>query len=122
MGEDDLVFVCRVLVLFDGVVRSASLVRSASFVRQGANFEARQLSNILSLSLLDRRVLAKGLICARDWNNFLSRVTDSRGTDSNNFVVATYYLLRRQLSTSKSLVFRPTPKTVTSYCETVPWC
>ena len=100
---------------------SSSFVPSASFVRS-ANFETRQLSKILTLSLLDRRVLAKGLICARDWNNFLSRVTDSRGTDSNNFVVATYYLLRRQLSTSKSLVFRPTPKTVTSYCETVPWC
>jgi len=100
---------------------------SSSFVRRPKSvhrqiFESRQLSKIISLSLLDRRVLAKGLSHARDWNNFLSRVTDSRGTDSNNFVVATYYLLRRQLSTSKSLVFRPTPKTVTSYCETVPWC
>ena len=53
-----------------------------------ANFETRQLSKILSLSLLDRRVLAKGLSHARDWNNFWSRGTGSRGTDSNNFVVA----------------------------------
>ena len=43
-------------------------------------FESRQLSKIISLSLLDRRVLAKGLSHARDWNNFWSRGTDSRGT------------------------------------------
>ena len=74
---------------------------SSSFVRRPKSvhrqiFESRQLSKILSLSLLDRRVLAKGLSHARDWNNFWSRGTDSRGTESNNFVVAqptTYYLL-----------------------------
>ena len=55
LDEDDLVFVRRVLVLFDGVC-STGFVRSAN----------RQLSKILSLSLLDRRVLAKGLSHARD--------------------------------------------------------
>ena len=50
LGEDNLVF-----------VRLASFVRSASSTAKSANFEARQLSKILSLSLLDLRVLAKGL-------------------------------------------------------------
>ena len=89
-------------------------VSTAIFVRL-ANFEARQLSKILSLSLLDRRVFGQG-----------TESLAGLGLDSNNFVVAqptTYfedYPLRR-LPTSKSLVFRPTPKK-TSYCETVPWC
>ena len=65
---------------------SSSFVPSASFVRRGANFESRQLSKFLSLSLLDLRVLVKGLIC-KGLNRIIfdhesgSSGTDSRGTD-----------------------------------------
>ena len=46
-----------------------------------------------------------------------SRGTDSRGTER---IISWSHKL--QLPTSRSLVFRPTLKTKTSYCETVPWC